>query len=206
MPSWSGIDVAHARGAQFIAREGVMRSTARGFVVVALVIAGLAAVSTIAVARGRVAEVRDPEWLAALTAMDEALARHDRVAAVQAWRRARELALRSRGWRGPAEAAEAELRLAVAMDRMQDARPHARELLLVALFRARAEGAVDGVLHAAEGFARLGDRDAALLALRIADNTAARSGADADRARVRLLSERLRRPAVMPAAALSSGS
>src|SRR5205823_8854438 len=124
-------------------------------------------------------------------------------AAVQAWRRARELALRSRGWRGPVEAADAELRLAAATGRVNEAKPHARELLLVALFRARAEGAVDGVLHAAEGFARLGDRDAALLALRIADKLAARSGAEADRAHVRLVAERLALPAAAPASAPS---
>jgi len=183
-----------------------MRSTARGFVVVALVIAGLAAVSTIAVARGRSAEVRDPERVAALVAMDEALARNDRPGAVRAWQQARELGLRSRGWRGPAEAAEAELRLAAATNRMAEARPHARELWLVALFRARAEGAVDGTLHAAEGFARLGDREAALLAVRIAENSAARHGGDTERARIRLLDEQLRHSDLTPAASVSSGS
>src|SRR5690242_14685565 len=183
-----------------------MRSTARGFVVVTLVIAGLAAVSTIAVARGRSAEVRDPERVAALVAMDEALARNDRPGAVRAWQQARELGLRSRGWRGPAEAADAELRLAAATNRLTEARPHARELWLVALFRARAEGAVDGTLNAAEGFARLGDREAALLAVRIAENTAARRGGETDLARVRVLSEQLRRSDLMPAASVSSGS
>jgi len=44
----------------------------------------------------------------------------------------------------------------------------------VALFRARVEGAPDGALRAADGFARLGDRDAAALALRIAETIAAR--------------------------------
>jgi len=54
-----------------------MRSSARAFVVVAVVTAGLAAVSSIAGARSRSADARDPERLAALAAMDEALARHD---------------------------------------------------------------------------------------------------------------------------------
>ena len=183
-----------------------MRSTARAFAVVALVIAGLAAISTMAVARGGSPEVADPERLAALTAMDQALARNDRAAAVKAWRYARELGVRSRGWRGPADAAAAELRLAVAMDRVDAVKRDARELFLIALFRARGEGAVDGVLQAAEGFARLGDGDAALLALRIADNTAARRGGEAERAQVRVVSERLRRPAAMPAVPVSSGS
>jgi hypothetical protein len=177
-----------------------MRSTVRVCVVGAAAIAGLAVLSSIAGARSGAGDTRDPERVAALTAMDEALGRDDRAAAVQAWRQARELGLRSRGWRGPAEAADAELRLAAATNRLAQAKPNVRELLRVTLFRARAEGAVDGALHAADGFARLGDRDAALLALRIAENTAARHGDATDRARVQLLSERLARPSGQPAA------
>jgi len=172
-----------------------MRSTARTLVAGAATIAGLAVLSSIAGAWGRATEVTDPERVAALTAMDAALSRNDAAAAVQAWRQARELGLRSRSWRGPADAADAELRLAAATSRLPQAKSSVRELLRVALFRARAEGAVDGVLHAADGFARLGDRDAALLALRIAENTAVRHGDVAEHARVRLLSERLLRSA-----------
>ncbi len=175
-----------------------MRSRVRAFVVLAIAIAGLAALSSIAGARARSAEVRDPERLAALVVMDDALARGDVAAAVRAWRQARELGLRSRGWRGPADAADAELRLAAATDRVHAFKPTTRELFLVALFRARAEGAVDGALHAADGFARLGDREAAVLALRIADNAAARNGDDAARARVRLVGERLQHPGAVP--------
>jgi hypothetical protein len=54
---------------------------------------------------------------------------------------------------------------------------------------------VDGALRAAEGFARLGDHDAAGLALRIAENTAIRHGDGEDRARVQLAGERMLRPA-----------
>ncbi len=172
-----------------------MNKSTRALVIVGVAVAGLAAVSSIAGARGRSADARDPERRAALAAMDEALGRRDLVTATQAWRQARELALRSRDWRGPIEAADAELRLAGAADRVREARPTARELFLVALFRARAEHSVDGVLRSAEGFARLGDHDAAALALRIADNTAAKYGDGEDRARVRLASERLMRPA-----------
>jgi hypothetical protein len=180
-----------------------MRSTVRVVVVFAAMIAGLIALASIAGARSRSNDVRDAQRLAALAAMDEALARHDIPAAVQAWRLARELGLRSRGWRGPADAAEAELRLAAVIDRVDDAKRVARQLWRVALFRAGAEGAVDGALNAAEGFARLGDREAAVLALRIADKVAARSGAEADRARVRVVAERLRHPAAAAAFAPS---
>ncbi len=127
--------------------------------------------------------------------MDEALASRDFPTAVKAWRQARELALRSRGWRARVEAAEAELRLAVATDHVREAKPTARELFLAALFRARVEGAVDGALRAADGFARLGDRDASAIALRIAETTAERHGDDEERARVRRAAERILRPA-----------
>jgi hypothetical protein len=185
-----------------------MRKPARAVVVLAVVIAGLATLETVAGARVRSADARDPERLAALTAMDEALARHDFAAAAQAWREARQLALHSRGWRAPAEAAEAELRLAAATDRVQESKPSAREMLLVALFRARAERATDGALRVAEAFARLGDRDAAQLALRLAENVATHHGDSADHARVRVVGERINRHgSAEPATALTpSGS
>jgi hypothetical protein len=126
-----------------------MRRSARAFVVVALVVGGLAAVSSIAGARGRAADARDPERLAALAAMNEALASRDFPTAVKAWRQARELALRSRGWRPRVEAAEAELRLAVATDHVREAKPTARELFLAALFRARVRRAAERILRPA---------------------------------------------------------
>src|SRR5207253_552678 len=65
-----------------LAGEVVMHRSARPFVVVAIAIAGLAAVSSIAGARGRSAAALDPERLASLAAMDEALARQDFAAAL----------------------------------------------------------------------------------------------------------------------------
>jgi len=185
-----------------------MRKSARAVVVLAVVVAGLATLETVAGARVRSAETRDPERLAALTAMDEALARQDLSAAAQAWREARQLALRSRGWRAPVEAAEAELRLAAATNRLRESKPTARELLLLGLFRARAEHATEGALRVAEGFARIGDRDAAQLALRLAESVAEHSGDSADHARVRVVGERiLRYGAADPVApTTSSGS
>jgi hypothetical protein len=184
-----------------------MRKAARAVVVAAVVIAGLAALSSIAGGSARSVEVRDPERVASLVAMDDALARQDFTAAVQAWRQARQLALRARGWRAPLDAADAELRLASATGRVREYKPSTRELLLVALFRARAEGATEGALRAAEGFAQLGDRDAAQLALRIAENVAARHGERVDHARVRLVGEQIQRPAsITPAASPPSGS
>jgi len=170
-----------------------MSWTYKTFAVVALAI-GLAAVSGIACARPR-GDAADPERRAALAEMDHAIARQDLVSAARAWKQARELGLRARGWQGPADAADATLRFAAAAHNGRDAAPVARELFLVSLFRARAEGSVDGTLRAAEGFVRLGDHDAAVLALRLADGVAARSGDSQAPARVRLASERLLRPA-----------
>jgi hypothetical protein len=183
-----------------------MNKPTRALLILGLVVAGLAAVSSIAGARARSADARDPERRAALAAMDDALARRDLVTATRAWRQARELALRSRDWRGAIEAADAELRLAAAADRVREARPTTRELLLVALFRARAERSVEGTVRAAEGFARLGDADAAALALQIAENTAATHGDREDRARVRLAAERIVRPAADLARPVQPGS
>jgi hypothetical protein len=184
-----------------------MRKSARAVIVLALVFAGLAALETIAAARTRAADTRGTEPLAEVAAMDDALARHDLPGAVQAWREARQLALRSRGWRAPVETAEASLRLAAATDRVRESKPTARELLLVGLFRARAEHATDGALRVAEGFARLGDRDAAQLALRLAENVAARTGDSAAGARVRLTSDRIQRHGTdQPAAAAATAS
>jgi len=183
-----------------------MRKSARAVIVLALVFAGLAALETIAAARTRAADTRGTEPLAEVAAMDDALARQDLPAAVQAWREARQLALRSRGWRAPVEAADAELRLAVATDRVREMKPTARELLLVALFRARAEGATEGLLRAAQGFSQLGDREAAQLAVRIAENASARNGDAAGLARVRLVGERILAPAAEPSAFASPPS
>jgi hypothetical protein len=170
-----------------------MSSTHKTLTVLALAV-GFAAVSGIACARPR-PEANDPERRAALTTMDEAIARQDLGTAAQAWKQARELGMRARSWQGPAEAAEATLRFAAVADNTREAVPAARELFLVALFRARGEGSVDGALRAAEGFARLGDRDAATLALRLADGVAVRSGDIQAPSRVRLAGERLLRPA-----------
>ena len=62
-----------------------MRSTARVVVVFSVMIAGLVALANMAGARGRLADARAQQRLAALAAMDAALARYDVPAAVQAW-------------------------------------------------------------------------------------------------------------------------
>jgi hypothetical protein len=70
----------------------------------------------------------------------------------------------------------------------------ARQAYLTALFRARDEGSMDGVLRAAWAFADLGDREVVDGALRIADRLAATAGDGAGervQAAARLLHTRL---------------
>jgi hypothetical protein len=167
--------------------------------IVVLAAAGLAAVSSIAGARNRGGqELRRPP----LVAMDDALARQDLPAASRSWREARELALHTRGWQSAVDAAVAERRLAT-LDATYGSAAAARELYLIALFRARAESSVDGALAAAEGFAQLGDRDATRGALSIAAAIAQRTrdAGAADRvlnARERLLVGRLADSTAVP--------
>jgi hypothetical protein len=66
----------------------------------------------------------------------------------------------------------------------------ARQAYLGALFRARAEASLDGVLRATGAFATLGDRDIAEEGLRIAESVALRMGTA--EARDRVLAHRAR--------------
>jgi hypothetical protein len=157
--------------------------------IVVLAAAGLAAVSPIAGAWNRAGNVRELRR-APLVDMEDAIACQDLPAAFRSWREARELALHTRGWQSAVETAVAERRLA-GVDATYASTSAARELYLVALFRARAEGSVDGALAAADGFAQLGDRDATRGALRIAAGLAARTGDSGAAERVLNARERL---------------
>lgn len=104
-------------------------------------------------------------WIAHIEAMDAALARGDVSAAVRARHGAYLAALGSRRWEGMADVGDASLRLAELPEVRGAMVPEARRAYLSALLRARQQRSLDGVLHAAEAFAALGDRDAARQAL-----------------------------------------
>ena len=90
-----------------------------------------------------------------------------------------------------ASSAEVLLRLGDEARRRGDA-PAARRAYLVALFRARGERSLGGVLEAAEGFAALGDEAVVQQALAMAEPLAAAPGVDATtRTRLATLRERL---------------
>ncbi len=118
------------------------------------------------------AETR-PAWQMALDTMDRALAAGDISGAEMAWRNAYGFAIRSRQWEALLAAGDGSLRIADHVLVKLPYRARAAEAWRAALFRARAQRSVDGVLRVAEGFARLGDAEGLTQVLRIADGLAA---------------------------------
>ena len=113
-----------------------------------------------------------PAWQIALDTMDRSLAAGDISGAEMAWRNAYGLAIRSRQWEAFFAAGDGSLRISDHVLVKGPYRARAGEAWRAALFLARAQHSVDGVLRVAEGFARLGDAEALTQALRIADGLA----------------------------------
>ncbi len=130
-------------------------------------------------------------WAASIQQMDEALARRDIGGAERAWHAAYFAALRSRRWEGRLAVGEAYLRIGGGAKGPQTAGAKARENYLAALFLARQQGSLDGVLRVAEAFAALGDREVVDGCLRIADRLALAGGDPRAPARVRAFREQL---------------
>ena len=130
-------------------------------------------------------------WIAHIEAMDAALGRGDVGVAVRARHSAHLAALESRRWEGMADVGDASLRLAELPDARGAMVAEARRAYLSALLRARQQRSLDGVLHAAEAFAALGERDAARQALVMASAMSAGSGRAELAERMRTLRERL---------------
>ncbi len=107
--------------------------------------------------------------------VNEALAKQDIPAAEGAWLEAYVTALRNQRWEGLVEAGDLSLRIGDAAGDRKAALPQARRAYYRAIIRARAAGAVDGVLRAAEAFDNLGDHEVAEQVRRIAERMAARS-------------------------------
>jgi hypothetical protein len=107
-------------------------------------------------------------WTPHIAAVNSALAAGDLTAAAAASTEAYRAALANRRWEGLLEAADAHLRVADAAGARQAGVPRARQLYLAALFRARDARSLDGVVRTAQAFDRLGDREAAGHAMRVA--------------------------------------
>jgi hypothetical protein len=126
-------------------------------------------------------------WTTHLEAMDIAIRNSNASAAVLAWRHAYSAALDQPGWRGLVEVAGAALRIGAIAGFQKAAESRARESYWTALFRARRQGSLNGVLDAAEAFGMLGDRVMVEQCIRIAERLALLTG-DPDAAdRVRAL-------------------
>ena len=126
-------------------------------------------------------------WTAHLDAMDTAIAANNASAAVLSWRHAYAAALDQPGWRGLVDVAGAALRIGAIPGFKKAAESRARESYWTALFRARRQGSLNGVLDTAEAFGTLGDRVMVEQCIRIAERLAVLTG-DTDAAdRVRVL-------------------
>ena len=125
-----------------------------------------------------------------ITAIGEAVQRGDLATARAAWHDAYRSLRRTRDWQGMAALGDTALGIAGASGARQPWEADARQAYLGALFRARAEASLDGVLRATEAFATLGDRDVAEEGLRIAESVALRTGTA--EARDRVLAHRAR--------------
>ena len=126
-------------------------------------------------------------WTTHLEAMDMAIAANNASAAVLSWRHAYAAALDQPGWRGLVDVAGAALRIGSIPGFKKAAESRARESYWTALFRARRQGSLNGVLDTAEAFGALGDRVMVEQCIRIAERLAVLTG-DAEAAdRVRIL-------------------
>ena len=168
----------------------VIEGVPRAFICLALATATLLAALEMTAARGRASAPKaEMSWASSLREMDQAIARGDVTSAVTARHEAYRAAIASRRWEGLLAVGDAILRLGESTQRRSTVEPEARRLFLSALFRARGQQSLDGVLLATEAFARLGDRDVVEKGLRMARELA---GSDPQaQARVRLLEGRL---------------
>ena len=142
-------------------------------VVAVLGISGLSGSSSMPVRLDQVAFVQpSPElaWTQRVALVDEALARTDLSRATHEWREAYGAALSSRRWDALVEVGDQAVRIAEVSGGAPQFRAEARQAYLNALFRARAQRAVEGMHRVAEAFERLGDSEMAQGARRMAEN------------------------------------
>ena len=137
------------------------------------------------------AQTVEGSWKEHLRRMDAALADGNASAAVRAWRHAYAAALGSPGWVGLVEVAAASLRIGAIPGFARASEARARETYWTALFRARQQGSLNGVLDAAEAFGAIGDRSMVEQCIRIAESLAALNADSSTSERVRDLAARL---------------
>jgi len=114
-------------------------------------------------------------WQARLLKVEQAMAVNDVASAELLWRNAHAAALQSRHWEGMVAVADTYRALGAQADFPTASIAKSRQTYLRALFRARREGSLAGVLIVADRFAELGDREAIERCMRVARRVAAQS-------------------------------
>lgn len=132
----------------------------------------------------------DASWAPYLESVDAALSRGDVSAAEQAWHRAYLEALGSRCWKGFVAVGDAYLKIGNVAKGRRAAEAQARRLYLSALFRARNDRSVAGMLQVAEAFDALGDREVVEQVLAMAERLAGQLRDDQERGAVATFRER----------------
>lgn len=133
-------------------------------------------------------------WAPAIEQADAALARKEYTAALRSANEAYARALGATRWDGMISVGDLYRRMGAATGLRASFDAKAREAYRTALFRARQQASVDGVLRATEGYAALGDEETVALGLRVAERLAA---GDAETlAAVRVLRARLGDPSL----------
>jgi hypothetical protein len=153
------------------AQEGARPMTMLGVcvrVVPCLAVVVLVILSGERSAVGGTAEPAAEAWRREILTIEAALARGDLWTAGRARHAAEEAALRSRGWEGMLAVGHAALSLGEAAGSRRAGEADARRAYLTALFRARAQASLDGIVRAGEAFAFLGDRAVVVQCVRIA--------------------------------------
>jgi hypothetical protein len=148
---------------------------ARGiFLSAVLVTATFLAVLEVTAQRATVPSPRSDTapWVSPARDMDKAIARGDFMSAGDFRRDLYRSAIASGRWEAFLAAGDGVRRLGDATQSPRAAEPDARRLYLTALFRARSQSSLDGVLQTTEALARLGDHDMVLRGLAIARDLA----------------------------------
>ena len=137
-------------------------------------------------------------WVSQLRAVNAALAQMDVAAAERVWQEAYLAALGSWRWDGVLEVGRAYLRIGKAAGRGETSIARARNLYLAALFRAREQRSLEGLLRTAEAFAQLGDRGVVEQCFQIATSVAAETRDPHAPARIRAWAIQLGDPSLAP--------
>lgn len=133
-----------------------------------------------------------PPWHVSLARVNEAVDRKDYPAAARLWHEAYTAAVNARSWEGFVEVADSYRRLGELGGFERTARARARELYLTALFRARGEGSLDGVLRVAAAFVELEDHEVVEQCIQMAQRLAEKGQDPLGPLRVRMFADRWR--------------